>query len=187
MKTIDTVIRGKVYVLDDNIDTDVIIPAKHLNLVPTLPDEYRKLGSHALSGLPDRYPPFIRDGGERSEYSIIVAGKNFGCGSSREHAPIALAAAGIRAVIAESYARIFFRNVVATGEFYPIETEGRLCDHFQTGDMAELDVAGETLKSATSGRSFAIKPLGAVGPVIAAGGLFGYARSTGMIPRTRKD
>ena len=113
------VIRALVYVVGNNIDTDQIIPAQHLNLVPTIPAEYRKLGTLALSGLPADYPPFIKSGAKQAEYGIIVAGRNFGCGSSREHAPIALGAAGIRAIVAESYARIFFRNAIATGEQYP--------------------------------------------------------------------
>ena len=81
-------ITGRVYVLGDNIDTDQIIPAEYLNLVPTIPEEYRKLGSYALAGLartPDQ-PPFVPPGAMATPYAIIVAGKNFGCGSSREHA-----------------------------------------------------------------------------------------------------
>ena len=95
-------IRGRVYVLGDNIDTDQIIPAEYLNLVPTIPEEYRKLGSYALAGLartPDQ-PPFVPPDGMTTPYTVIVAGKNFGCGSSREHAPIALGAAGTKAVVA---------------------------------------------------------------------------------------
>jgi 3-isopropylmalate dehydratase small subunit len=89
--------------------TDQIIPAQFLTLVPTIPEEYKKLGSYAMVGLPDELYPdrFIPDGRTESDFKIVVAGKNFGCGSSREHAPIALGAAGVRAVVAESYARIF--------------------------------------------------------------------------------
>jgi 3-isopropylmalate/(R)-2-methylmalate dehydratase small subunit len=181
------VIQGKVYVLGDNIDTDQIIPAQYLNLVPTIPEEYRKLGSYALAGLPDDCPRFVAEGGSTAAFSIIVAGRNFGCGSSREHAPIALGAAGVRAVVAESYARIFFRNAVATGELYPLETGARLCETFRTGDTAEIDVEGSRITHAGSGQAFPLKPLGAVGPVVAAGGLFGYARATGMIGQTPHD
>jgi len=120
-----TTIKGKVFVLDDNIDTDQIIPAEYLTLVPSKPDEYEKLGSYALIGLPDRYDRFIAEGESKTVYSIIVAGENFGCGSSREHAPIALGAAGLEAVVAQSYARIFFRNCTATGELYPWRSEER--------------------------------------------------------------
>ncbi|WJX42795.1 hypothetical protein P8452_29985 [Trifolium repens] len=108
---------GLCYVVGDNIDTDQIIPAEHLTLVPSKPDEYQKLGSFALIGLPDSYTVrFVEPGETKTKYSIIIGGANFGCGSSREHAPVALGASGAAAVVAESYARIFFRNSVATGE-----------------------------------------------------------------------
>ena len=175
------IIRGLVFVVGDNIDTDQIIPAQHLNLVPTIPAEYRKLGTLALSGLPADYPPFINSGAAQAEYGIIVAGRNFGCGSSREHAPIALGAAGIRAIVAESYARIFFRNAIATGEQYPCETAINLRAVFQTGDEAEIRLDREELVHVKSGKVFKLKSLGAVMPVVSAGGLFAYARKTGMI------
>ena len=175
------IIRGKVYVVRDDIDTDQIIPAQYLNLVPTIPEEYAKLGSYALCGLPDGYPPFVTPGTMRADFAILVAGRNFGCGSSREHAPIALGAAGIKAMVAESYARIFFRNVVATGEFYPFEVADRLCERFTTGDEAELDPGAGRITNRTTGQAYTMKPLGAVAPVVEAGGLFSYARKTGMI------
>ena len=109
------ILRALVYVVGDNIDTDQIIPAQHLNLVPTIPAEYRKLGALALSGLPADYPPFIKSGAMQAEYGIIVAGRNFGCGSSREHAPWALEVNGITMVIAQSYARIFRQNMFNCG------------------------------------------------------------------------
>ena len=176
-----TIIRGKAYVLGDNIDTDQIIPAGCLNLVPTIPEEYRKLGSHALAGLPEEYPDFVRPGEFESDFSIIIAGRNFGCGSSREHAPISLGAAGVKAVVAQSYARIFFRNAVATGELYPFECEERLCEVFSTGDASEIIVESNRITNTASGRTAELRPLGAVGPVIELGGIFGYARATGMI------
>ena len=180
--TNDRIVRGKVYVLGDNVDTDQIIPARYLNLVPTIPEEYRKLGSYALAGLPHGLPAFVESGAERSEYAVLVAGKNFGSGSSREHAPIALGAAGIRAVIAESYARIFFRNAVATGELYPLESEDRLCELFATGDEVELDLDSPVcLKDTARGGTHALRPLGTFAPMIEAGGLFAYARANGMI------
>ncbi|PQQ06262.1 3-isopropylmalate dehydratase small subunit 3-like [Prunus yedoensis var. nudiflora] len=117
--TASTTFHGLCYVLGDNIDTDQIIPAEYLTLVPSNPSEYEKLGSYALCGLPDAHSTrFVVPGENKSKYSIIIAGANFGCGSSREHAPVALGAAGVAAVVAESYARIFFRNSVATGEVY---------------------------------------------------------------------
>lgn len=172
---------GTVYVVRDDIDTDQIIPAQYLNLVPTIPEEYAKLGSYALCGLPDGYPPFVKPGAMKADYPIIVAGRNFGCGSSREHAPVCLGAAGVKAVVAESYARIFFRNCVATGEVYPFETGLRLCDLFKTGDAAEIDVAGARLINRTSGQTYSLKELGAVAPVVEAGGIFAYARKSGII------
>ncbi len=77
------VISGQIFVVDDNIDTDQIIPAEYLTLVPSKPDEYEKLGSYAMIGLPDRYGKFIESGEQKTRYPIIIAGENFGCGSSR--------------------------------------------------------------------------------------------------------
>lgn len=178
-----SVIRGKVYVLGDNIDTDQIIPAQYLNLVPTIPEEYEKLGSYALCGVLDA-PAFVPEGQTKTPYAIIVAGRNFGCGSSREHAPIAIGAAGGKAVVAESYARIFFRNCVATGELYPMETPVRLVDEFVIGDDAELDLDANTITNLRTGARLSLNPLGDARPVIDAGGLFEYARRNGMIADT---
>jgi 3-isopropylmalate/(R)-2-methylmalate dehydratase small subunit len=112
-----------------------------------------------------------------------VAGKNFGCGSSREHAPIALGSAGCRVVLAESFARIFFRNSVATGELYPCELTERLCDILKTGDVVTVDLDAQTAVVKGSGQVIKIKPLGDVRPVVDAGGLFNYARQSGMIAK----
>jgi 3-isopropylmalate/(R)-2-methylmalate dehydratase small subunit len=171
-----------VYVVKDNIDTDQIIPAQYLTLVPTIAEEYEKLGSYAMVGLPDdQYPTkFVPEGGIKTPYKIVIAGRNYGCGSSREHAPIALGAAGVEAVIAESFARIFFRNCVATGELYPYDANERLCDVIKTGDEATLDFDADTLT--VNGKTYSLKPLGEVRPVIDAGGIFNYARQSGMIP-----
>ena len=178
-----SVFSGPVYVVKDNIDTDQIISAQYLNLIPTIAEEYEKLGSYALAGLPDSLYAirFVQSGQSKSEYPIVVAGRNFGCGSSREHAPIALGAAGCHAVVAQSFARIFFRNSVATGELYPCECVDRLIDVFQTGDRATLDLDKGTITAQATGKAYAIKPLGDVRPVVDAGGLFNYARQTGMM------
>jgi len=177
------IIRGNVYVLGNNIDTDQIIPAKYLNLVPTIAEEYRKLGSHALSGLPNNYTPFVSTGREDTEYAIIIAGRNFGCGSSREHAPVALGAAGVKAVVAISFARIFFRNSIATGELFPCESTDRLTDIFKTGDEAQISLSDEKITHCKTGKTFSLKSLGSVLPVVQSGGLFEYARQSGMIKR----
>jgi len=179
-----SVFEGPVYVVRDNIDTDQIIPAQYLVLIPTIPDEYQKLGSYALCGLPDSLysTRFVQEGQFDSEYPIVVAGKNFGCGSSREHAPIALGSAGCRIVLAESFARIFFRNAVATGELYPCECLDRLCDLLRTGDVVTVDLDNCAVTTRATGQVYSFKPLGEVRPVVDAGGLFNYARKSGMIP-----
>src|SRR3954465_14974294 len=142
-----SVFTGPVYVVRDNIDTDQIIPAQFLNLVPTIQEEYEKLGSYAMYGLPNSLYPtrFVKDGQMDSEYPIVVAGRNFGCGSSREHAPIALGSAPRKLVLRESFARIFFRNCVATGELYPCECKDRLCDILKTGDVVTVDLDAATV------------------------------------------
>ena len=180
-----SVFTGPVYVVKDNIDTDQIIPAQYLNLVPTIKEEYEKLGSYALCGLPDNLYPesFDKEGQMDTEYTIVVAGRNFGCGSSREHAPIAMGAANSRIVVAESFARIFFRNCVATGELYPCEATERLCDILKTGDVVTVDLDAATVKIHKTGKVYHLKPLGEVKPVVDAGGLFNFARQSGMIPK----
>src|ERR1700693_832656 len=149
-----------VFVVEDNIDTDQIIPAQYLTLVPTIPDEYEKLGSYAMVGLPDELYPieFIKKGTTKTDYKIIIGGKNFGCGSSREHAPIALGAAGVDVIVAESYARIFFPNSVANGEIYPYESRERLIDICRTGDVVTLDFDNDTITVAD--QTFTLKPMG---------------------------
>jgi 3-isopropylmalate/(R)-2-methylmalate dehydratase small subunit len=180
-----SVFTGPVFVVRDNIDTDQIIPAQYLNLVPTIAEEYEKLGSFALCGLPESLysTRYIKEGELDSAYPIVVGGRNFGCGSSREHAPIALGSAGCRIVLAESFARIFFRNSVATGELYPCEVTDRLCDILKTGDEVSVDLDAGTVTVKGTGRVHRFKPLGDVRPVVDAGGLFNYARQTGMIAR----
>jgi len=179
-----SVFKGPVYVVGDNIDTDQIIPAQYLNLIPTIPDEYEKFGSFAMCGLPESLYPtrFVKSGAVDAEYPIIVAGRNFGCGSSREHAPIALGSAGCKVVLAEGFARIFFRNCVATGELYPCEITQRLCDVLQNGDVVTVDLDQSSVTVESSGKVYSFKSLGDVRPVVDAGGLFNYARQSGMIP-----
>ena len=178
-----SVFTGPVYVVRDNIDTDQIISAQFLNLVPTITEEYEKLGSHALDGLPASLYPnrYVKAGQLDSEYPIVVGGKNFGCGSSREHAPIAMGSANCEVVLAESFARIFFRNCVATGELYPCECADRLCDILKTGDVVTVDLDAATVTVQATGKVYQFKPLGDVRPVVDAGGLFNYARQSGMI------
>ena len=141
----ENVITGLAYVLGDNIDTDQIIPAQYLSFNPSIPEERKFFGMYAISsvpegqrGLPQGNIPFVRENEFKSDYTIVVGGKNFGSGSSREHAPLALAEAGVKCVIAEFYARIFFRNSVNGGYLVPLESEERLVDKIRTGDELEV-------------------------------------------------
>ncbi|MBI2418742.1 MAG: 3-isopropylmalate dehydratase, partial [Ignavibacteriales bacterium] len=140
-------ITGKAFVLSDNIDTDQIIPAEHLVYSTNNPDELKMYGHFALSGvppakagLPKGYKQFIIGDSSASEYSVIIGGSNFGCGSSREHAPLALQVAGVKVVIAESYARIFYRNSVDGGFLIPMESMDKLKNEICTGDEVAVDM-----------------------------------------------
>ncbi len=184
----EKMICGKVFVAGDNIDTDQIIPAKYLSYDPSTPEERKFFGKYAMSGmpidesgLPKGKIPFVAAHAFTSPYVLVIAGKNFGCGSSREHAPLALAEAGVKAVVAQSYARIFYRNTINGAYIIPLETAERLVGEFDTGDEAELDVAKATIKNLRTGKSFPLQPLGDVTPIIEAGGIFEYAKRQGML------
>jgi 3-isopropylmalate/(R)-2-methylmalate dehydratase small subunit len=181
-------IKGKAYVLGSNIDTDQIIPAEHLVYSLTDQQESKKYGHYALSGvppekagLPHGYIPFVSGDGYESEYNIIIAGANFGCGSSREHAPFALNQSGIKAVVAESYARIFYRNAVDGGFLIPLELAAAADHKINTGDLVEIDLEKYLIRNLTQKLEYNLKLPGDVLPIIEAGGLFPYARRTGMI------
>jgi 3-isopropylmalate/(R)-2-methylmalate dehydratase small subunit len=181
-------IRGKAYVLAHNIDTDQIIPAKHLVYSLADPEERKLYGTYALSGVPDQgaglpngHVRFVPEGRHESEFRIVVAGKNFGCGSSREHAPVALQIAGVEAVIAESYARIFYRNSVNGGFLLPFEVEEPVWQKIKTGDELEIDVAKELFKNLTTGETHKLRPLGDVLAILKAGDVFAYARQSGLM------
>ena len=181
-------IKGKVFVLGNNIDTDQIIPAEHLVYSLTDKNESKKYGEFALSGvpviqagLPYGNIKFVESGNYKSEYNIIIGGSNFGCGSSREHAPFALQVSGVQAIVAESYARIFYRNSVDGGFLVPLESHEELKKELKTGDDLEIDLGNYTLKNITSNKNYSLKSLGDVLPIVDAGGLFEYARITEMI------
>lgn len=176
-------ITGKAYVLGDDVDTDQIIPAEYLAYNPSDPEERKYFGMYALAGLPNGHPPFVPEGRFKSDYDIIIGGKNFGCGSSREHAPLAIAEAGVKLVVAEFYARIFFRNCVNGGYLLPAESTTRLVEQISTGDELEADIQARTLTNTTTGKTYQLKPLGDVKPIIEAGGVFDYARQTGMLDK----
>ncbi len=184
----ENVISGKAYVLADNIDTDQIIPAQYLSFNPSIPEERKFFGMYALSsvpegqrGLPQGDVNFVRENEFKSDFSIIIGGKNFGSGSSREHAPLALAEAGVKAVVAEFYARIFFRNSVNGGYVIPFESTERLVDKIRTGDELEIRMDEKVLINKTQNTRHDLKPLGDVLPIIEAGGVFAYAKLAGML------
>lgn len=133
------------------------------------------------AGLPSGNIRFVAPNQYRSEYSIVVGGKNFGCGSSREHAPLALAEAGVQCVIAEFYARIFFRNSVNGGYLVPLESAQRLVEKVKTGDLLEVHLIEQYAVNKTSNQRYDLRPLGDVLPIIEAGGIFAYARQSGML------
>ena len=182
------IIRGKAFVLGDNIDTDQIIPAQHLVYSLEDPEERQYYGRYALSGVPDVQAglpegriPFIQNDGFESLFQIIVAGKNFGCGSSREHAPAALQIAGIKAVVSLSYARIFYRNAVDGGFVVPYESLEDLSRVVRTNHLLEIDTIENKVRNKTTNQSYALKPLGDVADIVTAGGIFEYARLNGMM------
>lgn len=184
----EKIIKGKAYVLGDNIDTDQIIPAEHLVYSTSDPEELKKYGHFAFSsvpldkaGLPEGGKPFIVDDNYLSEYKVVIGGSNFGCGSSREHAPLALQVAGVKVVVAESYARIFYRNSVDGGFLIPFEGNEKLNDKIKTGDEVEVDLTNNAIKNLTSGKDHQLRPLGSVYDIVKSGGLFNYARENKMI------
>lgn len=186
----ESIIQGKAFVLGKNIDTDQIIPAEHLVYSLSDPEEVKLYGKYALSGVPPAESglpkgniPFVSEGRFESDYSVIIAAENFGCGSSREHAPFALQVAGVKAIVAESYARIFYRNCVDGGFVIPYETAERLADVVNTGDEVKIDIGANTLTNLTSGKSYSLNPLGDVFDIVEAGGIFAYARRENLMNR----
>jgi 3-isopropylmalate/(R)-2-methylmalate dehydratase small subunit len=139
-------ISGKAFKFGDDVDTDVIIPARYLNTT-----DPKELASHCMEGV---RPGFVK---EVSSGDVIVAGKNFGCGSSREHAPIAIKGAGISSVIAKSFARIFFRNSFNTG-LTLLVSEGA-CDRIEEGDELEIDVSSGSIRNKTKGEEYRVHPI----------------------------
>ena len=164
-------IAGEVSVLDrDHVDTDQIIPKQFLKRV-----ERTGFGQFLF------YDWAQEDDWNLPANPILATGANFGSGSSREHAPLALAEAGVQCVIAEFYARIFFRNSVNGGYLIPFESQERLVDRINTGDELEVLVDQRALVNKTDGNRYALKPLGDVLPIIEAGGVFNYAKQAGML------
>jgi 3-isopropylmalate/(R)-2-methylmalate dehydratase small subunit len=161
--------KGRVWQFGDHVDTDMIIPARFLNV-----SDKDKLAGNCFA---DARPDFVR--GVRPG-DIIVAGINFGCGSSREHAPIAIKATGISVVIAKSFARIFYRNAFNTG--LPIVESNEAPDVLAEGDRALVDLVSGELMDMDSGRRFSCKPIpDFMMEIIEAGGLVKYIRNRGLV------
>ena len=156
---------GKAWKYGDNIDTDVIIPARYLTATGM-----RELADHTLEDLDPQFASDVAQG------DVIVAGSNFGCGSSREHAPVAIKGAGVGAVIACSFARIFFRNAINTG--LPILVCPEAVDGIEAGDSVAVDPLSGLIENQSKGTSFHADPLPEfVMDIVTAGGLIPYVRA----------
>lgn len=156
--------KGKAWIFGDDVNTDLIIPGKYLELVD--PEEMAK---HAMEGIDPDFPKKIQKG------DLVIGGTNFGCGSSREHAPLALKYAGISAVIAESFARIYYRNSINIG-LPALECPG-ITGAVKEGDTVEVDVTGGTVKNIRTGVELNFTPLpDFMIDVLNEGGLVGYLK-----------
>ena len=157
--------KGTAFKYNDNVDTDVIIPARYLNS-----SDPAELASHCME---DIDPEFVR---KVKKGDLIVAGKNFGCGSSREHAPIALKAAGVSCVIAKTFARIFFRNAINIG--LPIIECPKACEEIREGDEIEVDFDQGIIYDRTQQTSYRAAPFPPfMQNIIKHGGLLPYINS----------
>ncbi len=160
-----TVIRGKVWKFGDNVDTDQIIPARYLNTS----DPY-ELARHVMED--SEHPDFAQ---KHQEGDIIVAGRNFGSGSSREHAPIAIKFSGVPVVIAKSFARIFFRNAINIG--LPIVEAPQAVEEINHGDEVEVDLEKGIIKNLSTGKEYtATRFPEELQAILRAGGLMEYAK-----------
>ena len=157
-------ITGKVWKYGDNVDTDAIIPARYLNM-----SSAQELAAHAMEDLDDAFRAEVKPG------DIIVAGKNFGCGSSREHAPLALKGCGVGCVIAESFARIFYRNAINIG--LPIFESPEAAQAIAAGQTLEVDLAEGTIHVRETGVTYRAMPYPSfMLELVDAGGLVEYTR-----------
>jgi len=148
----------------DNIDTDVIIPGQYLKV-----HDYAELATHAMEGLDPDFHSKVKEG------DFILSGKNFGCGSSREHAPIALSHSGIKAVLALSFARNFYRNSVDGAFLLPIEIDEDAYNEISEGDEIDINILTNEIKNITKNKTYKMKPFSEIiGKIISAGGLFKY-------------
>ncbi|PKL05150.1 MAG: 3-isopropylmalate dehydratase small subunit [Synergistetes bacterium HGW-Synergistetes-1] len=160
----DTTLKGNAWVYGDNVDTDVIIPARYL-----VTSDERSLAAHCMEDIDETYAKGVSKG------DVITAGNNFGCGSSREHAPIAIKGSGASCVIAKSFARIFYRNAINIG--LPI-LECTETDRIAKGDLIEIDLTKGTITNRTKGETYHAKPFPEfLQSLIGLGGLVPYVRT----------
>ena len=157
-------LKGKVFKYGSHVDTDAIIPARHLNLL-----EPADLAKHCMEDIDADFIGKVKNG------DIIVADINFGCGSSREHAPVAIKASGISCVIAKSFARIFFRNAINIG--LPLLECEEAADNIKAGDTVEVDLASGAITNLSSGKTFSAKAYPEfMMQIVQAGGLVKYTK-----------
>lgn len=158
------VLEGKVWRYGDNIDTDVIIPARYLNTF-----DPKELAKHCMVDIDKDFAQKVRPG------DIMVGGKNFGCGSSREHAPVAIKACGVPVIIAASFARIFYRNGINVG--LPLMEIGDNVERIHAGDKLSVDLSSGKIRDITTGETLQATPLpGFIQDIAKAGGLIQYVK-----------
>ncbi len=158
------IMREKAIKYGDNVDTDVIIPARYLNTA-----EEKELARHCFEDMDKDFKEKVK------ERKIIVAGHNFGCGSSREHAPVSIKASGVKAIIASSFARIFFRNAINIG--LPVIESRQASSFIQDGDDLEIDLSSGKIKDITKDKMFDVEPLPEfIQMIISSGGYINFAK-----------
>lgn len=154
-------IKGRVHKYPDNVDTDAIIPARHMNS-----SEPKHLAAHCMEDIDAEFVNNVQDG------DVIVAGFNFGCGSSREHAPVAIKASGVSCVIAKTFARIFFRNSINIG--LPIIECEAAAEDAKTGDIIQVDIKNGVINNTTQNKQYTVPPFPEkIREIIERGGLIG--------------
>jgi len=158
-------LRGRVHKYDnDNIDTDVILPGPYLKI-----HDHKELAKHAMEGIDPKFPDKVSEG------DFLVTGNNFGCGSSREHAPIALSQTGIKAILSPSFARIFYRNAVDGGYLLPIEIDVSTVKKISDKDELEINLAENRIVNITKNEQYAMKPFPElIAKIVDSGGLMNY-------------
>jgi 3-isopropylmalate/(R)-2-methylmalate dehydratase small subunit len=157
-------LKGKVHKYGANVDTDAIIPARYLNV-----SEAAELAKHCMEGIDPEFVKRVKPG------NIIMATTNFGCGSSREHAPLAIKASGVSCIIARSFARIFFRNAINIG--LPVLECAEVVDNTEAGDILEVDLESGRITNLTNGKVFTAKSYpDFMAEIISAGGLIEYTK-----------